>query len=226
VAACPGVSPDHSSPSPEGGRIVLAFLLEMYWGLAVFFTVMFLWQLAGTLLGHFGGDHDLATGHVDTEMSAGGAGHHDVGAAQHGSDVTVSFKLVSIRSVSAFGLLFGWAGVLYARDADVGSDRVILYSFGWGLAGMLAVSAIFYLFQRMTETGTRRLISAVGQRGTVYMDIPAGGTGQVKTVVSGTVSFVSARAVGGEALKAGTPVVVKRLLDAYTIEVDKVEDKQ
>jgi hypothetical protein len=197
---------------------VLAFLLEMYWGLAIFFSLMFSVQLIATLLGHFGADHDLSA----SDAHGGADGH----VADHGGDITPSFKLVSIRSVSAFGLLFGWAGVLYARDADVSNDRVILYSFIWGFVGMLGVSGIFYLFQRMTETGTRRLATALGQHGTVYMDIPAGGAGQIKTMVSGTVSFIAARSAGGHILKAGTPVVVKRLLDASTVEVDPIEENK
>ena len=89
---------------------------------------------------------------------------------------------------------------------------------------MVLVSLIFYFLMKMTETGTRRLATVLGQRGTVYMDIPAGGSGQVKAVVSNTVSFINARAAGGQPLKAGTPVVVKRLLDASTVEVDKADE--
>jgi membrane protein implicated in regulation of membrane protease activity len=79
--------------------------------------------------------------------------------------------------------------------------------------------------RRMQETGTRQLATAVGERGTVYMDIPAGGTGKVRTVVSGTVSFVDARSADREALKAGTPVRVRRLLDPSTIEVEKATEE-
>jgi hypothetical protein len=203
---------------------VLAFLLEMYWTLAIAFSVIFAWQLLATLMGHFsGGEHvDMGSGGGDV------AGGHDVvgtheGAIQ-GAESVASFKLLSVRSVTAFGLLFGWAGVLYMRDVPPPkTEMAILFSFAWGIAGMIVVSIIFYFLMRMAETGTQRLISAVGQRGTVYMDIPAGGTGQVKTVVTGTVSFVSARAVGGKALKAGAPVIVKRLLDASTVEVDQAD---
>jgi len=213
---------------------MLATLIgSIYWGAAVFFSILFLWQLLATLFGHIGG------GGETTDVSAGhdvGAGGHDVAgghdaAAGHGHDGAVgaaesvaSFKLLSIRSITAFGMLFGWAGVLYSRQGRPPADNlVIIYSLLWGFVGMLIVSAIFYFLMRMTETGTRRLATCVGQRGTVYMDIPAGGTGQVKTIVSGIVSFVPARAVGGEILKAGTPVIVKRLLDSTTVEVEKAE---
>jgi len=213
---------------------MLATLMgSIFWGAAVFFSILFLWQLLATLFGHIGGGET-------TDVSAGhdvGAGGHDVAAghdaaAGHAHDGAVgaaesvaSFKLLSIRSITAFGMLFGWAGVLYSRSLapDESANWVIIKSLLWGFVGMLIVSAIFYFLMRMTESGTRRLSTCVGQRAMVYMDIPAGGTGQVKTIVSGIVTFVPARAVGGEPFKAGTPVIVKRLLDATTVEVEKAE---
>jgi membrane protein implicated in regulation of membrane protease activity len=207
---------------------VLAFLTEMYWGLAILFSLMFAWQLLATLFGHFSGAENVDAGAMGHDIAAGG---HDVvgqdghDGAVHGADTIASFKLLSIRSATAFGLLFGWAGVLYGgEEPPLHAQWVIVYSILWGLVGMVMVSLIFYFLLRMTETGTRRLASALGQRGTVYMDIPAGGTGQIKAVVTNTVSFVNARTRDGQPLKAGTPVVVKRLLDASTVEVDKADE--
>jgi len=204
------------------------FLNSVYWGAALFFSVLFAWQLLAALFGHLsGGDQIDAGGAHDV-----GAGDHDVGAADHevaghaghepgqAVESVATFKLLSVRSVTAFGLLFGWAGVLYHR-AGVSQNGTILYSLLWGAVGMLIVSAIFYFFLRMTESGTRRLATALGQPGTVYMDIPAGGTGQIRVLCSGTVCFISARAAAGEALKAGTPVVVQRIIGPNTVEVGK-----
>ena len=213
---------------------MLGLISEIYWGAAVFFSILFLWQLLATLFGHIGGGEHVEVSGGEHDLAAGGhdvAAGHDAAAAHGAHDGAVgaaesvaSFKLLSIRSITAFGMLFGWAGVLYSRqESPPAGNLVIVYSLVWGFVGMLIVSAIFYFLMRMTETGTRRLVTCVGQRAMVYMDIPASGTGQVKTIVSGTVSFVPAQAVGGEILKAGTPVVVKRLLDATTVEVEKAE---
>lgn len=196
--------------------VVLALLHEVYWGSAVFFSVIFLWQLLATIFGHIGGaDHADAVGAHDA-----GAGHDAQEANIQAADSVASFKLLSVRSVVAFGVLFGWAGILYLR-AGTDPNWTMLYSIIWGMVGMLIVSSIFYFLRRMTETGTPRLSTAVGLRGTVYMDIPAGGMGKIRCTVSNAVSFVGARAASGEALAAGTPVIVKRLLDSSTVEVEK-----
>jgi membrane protein implicated in regulation of membrane protease activity len=191
----------------------------VYWGSALFFSVLFAWQLLATLFGHFGGGDQVDAGAQDAAGGHDVAGDHAAHAAQAIESIA-TFKLLSVRSVTAFGLLFGWAGVLYQR-AGVTQNLTILYSLLWGLVGMLIVSALFYFFMRMTESGTRRLSSAIGQPATVYMDIPAGGSGQIRVLCGGTISFISARCAGGEALKAGTPVVVKRIVGPNTVEVER-----
>lgn len=211
---------------------MLALLSEtMYWGIAVFFSVLFAWQLLSTIFGGIGGTEHMEASGAGADAGgadAGAAGHdvagHDVGGhdahdAVQAVESVATFKLLSVRSATSFGLLFGWAGVLYLK-AGTGPNLTLLYSVLWGLVGMLIVSGIFYFLMRMTETGTRRLGTALGQPATVYMDIPAGGVGQIRVMVSGTVSFVGARAAGGEALKAGTSVVVKRIVGPNTVEVE------
>ena len=120
--------------------------------------------------------------------------------------------------------MFGWAGALYMYNG-IALPQALLYSLAWAFAGMFVIALLFYFMRRMQETGTRQLATAVGERGTVYMDIPAGGTGKVRTVVSATVSFVDARSADREALKAGTPVRVRRILDPSTIEVEKTTEE-
>jgi membrane protein implicated in regulation of membrane protease activity len=196
------------------------FLSSVYWGSALFFSVLFAWQLLATLFGHFGGGDQIDAGAHDAVGGHDVAGGHAGYEAAQAIESVATFKLLSVRSVTSFGLLFGWAGVLYQR-AGVSQNLTILYSLLWGLVGMLIVSALFYFFMRMTESGTRRLSSAIGQPATVYMDIPAGGSGQVRVLCGGSISFISARAAGGEALKAGTPVVVRRIIGPNIVEVEK-----
>jgi hypothetical protein len=114
--------------------------------------------------------------------------------------------------------LFTWAGALYLNIGKSTSQSLIL-AVAWGAAGWVVVAVLLHWLRKMAETGTRRLITALGQTGTVYMDIPAGGQGEVRVAVSGVVSMVKARAAGGQAIKAGSPVTITRLLDINCVEV-------
>ena len=208
---------------------------KAFFVIASFFSVLFLWQLLMTMIGLSGSEGgDVDAGDVEADADIAGEVHGDFDAAEvhdggagldYEAETSMSFKLLSLRSIIAFGMLFGWAGVLYRLVEGVPTDRTILYSLGWAFAGALLVSLLLYLMKRLQETGTQRLSSCVGLPGTVYMDIPAAGEGKVRTVVSGAVSFVRARgAAGGAALPAGTPVRVRRLLDHATVEVEKASE--
>ena len=96
----------------------------------------------------------------------------------------------------------------------------------WGLAGMASVALLLSLLPKLAHTGTKRIASSVGAHGTVYLDIPEGGQGEVRVAVSEVVSFVKARARGGGVLKAGTPIVVRRVIDPTTVEVEVVSETE
>ncbi len=184
---------------------------------AVIFSLAFLWQMIVMLLGIDRDGH----GHAgDAGIQDGGHLHGD--ASAHGGE-SVAFTFVSVRSVMAFGMLFSWAGTLYLAG---GTSPIfaIAFSFLWGLAAMFAVSYVLYWLLRMQERGNVSISTAIGEDGTVYMDIPPGGTGKVRVRVGGCVSFVNARSRDGEALPAGTKVKVVGVIDERTVEVKAEQD--
>jgi hypothetical protein len=93
----------------------------------------------------------------------------------------------------------------------------------WGLAGMFSVALLLYLLPKLAHTGTKRIGSSLGAHGTVYLDIPEGGQGEVRVAVSDVISFVKARGRDGAAIKSGTPIVVTRILGQATVEVDTAD---
>ena len=155
----------------------LSTLNQSLYVLAVFFSVFFVWQLVAALMG-LGGGGDLA----DVDDARPDA----VEDVQDGS--VDAFKLLSLRSLIAFGMLFGWAGALYLQSGQEVSSA-ILYAVVWGGAGMVLVSYFFHTIRRLEETGNPRLETCVGTEGEVYIDIPEGGSGQVRVMESGAVSF-------------------------------------
>jgi hypothetical protein len=218
---------------------------QLFFGCAVFFGLLFLWQLVMSILGFgghgdIGGGHDIgATGHVmhvpGSVGHVGGSGLHlphggtpgvtsDVAPAHatlSGQEGMVAFELLSFRSILAFFTLFTWYTALtLARTGGKELFAAIAFGLLWGLAGMFSVALLFYLMRKLGETGTGRIETCVGTPGTVYADIPAQGVGQVRCLVSGVVTFVKARASGGAAVKAGTAVRILAQLDDTTVEVE------
>jgi len=216
----------------EGGWSGLSPANKVFFCIAFFFSALFIWQFIMTMIGLAGSGADAeldAGGDADADAADieahGGDVDHDVGHAEDvdAHETAVSFKLLSFRSVVAGGTLFGWAGALYMYN-DVPLGAALVYALAWAFGGAFVVAILMYLMRRLQETGTPQLASCVGEPATVYMDIPESGAGKVRTMVSGAVSYVSARGAAGKALKAGTPVRVKRLLDTSTVEVEPSDE--
>ncbi|MBM3190259.1 MAG: hypothetical protein FJZ90_16260 [Chloroflexi bacterium] len=188
---------------------------------AIFFSTLFVWQLWSAIGGLGGGEEELE---ADTGADADGA----VELGAEGDDYTEdasgleTFRLLSVRSILAFGTLFSWAGALYLGRTLL-PIFAVLRAFLWGLAGMVVVALFFWLLPRLTEEGTSDLRTAIGQTGTVYLNIPEDGAGQVRVMVSGALQYVRARSRSHQPILAGTPVRVVEVLDSSTLEVEQLE---
>lgn len=186
----------------------LTVLNQVFYGIAVFFSFLFLWQLITTLTGL--GD------------SVDGFGATDAGPDVDGFDAGVAtFQLLSIRSVIAFGMLFGWAAALYL-DSGHSVEQAVISGVVWGAAGMVIVAYFFFKVQQLSESHTRNLSSCIGNEGEVYIDIPENGTGQIRVLESGAVNYVSARSKGGQSIAHKTQVRVLRTLNTTTVEVEPI----
>ncbi len=161
--------------------------------------------------------------------------HVDGAAMDHGADVhdhasdsgegAITFTLVSVRSVIAFGALFSWAGTLYLSGGTTPA-LAVLYSAFWGLVAMFAVSYLLYALLRLQETGNISFWTAVGTVGTVYLDIPEQGVGQIRVSVSGVISFLKARSLDGMPLPAGTKIIVLGIGENNVLEVSPLKEEE
>lgn len=193
-------------------------LNQVFYAVAGFFSLLFIWQFIAAMLGM--GDHgsvDVQATDVDT-----GAGFTadqvDAHMAEHAADSAASFKLLSVRAILAFFTMFSWAGALYL-NSDIKPLTAVVYAFCWGMAGFIVTALLVNWLRNLQEIGTGRLSTCVGGLGTVYLNIPAGGMGEVRVAVSGVVSHVRACGAGGAAIPAGAAIKVVKLIDPNTIEV-------
>ena len=130
-------------------------------------------------------------------------------------------RFTSSRSARflAFLTLFTWYAAL---SLMYHTQAVWAVGFGlvWGFAAMLLVAVIFHYLSRLGEVGTSHIETCLGTSGTVYVDIPENGLGQVRCMVSDTVLVYQGPSAGGKAIKAGTPVQILWKVDDSTVEVE------
>jgi len=151
----------------------LSFVLKVYWGIAVPFTVFFLLQLVLSFMGAETPD-DLP----DSEIEA-----------DHG----IGFQFFTLKNLVAFFTIFGWTGIA-AIHSGTSTGLSIVLAVVAGLVMMGIMASVFYLLMKANADGTMKFNAAVGKIGEVYLTIPArkGGTGKVQINVSGSLRTLDA----------------------------------
>jgi len=152
---------------------------------------------------------------IDTDADLDLDGHH--------TDSDVGFKLLSLHSLTSFLMMFGLVGLALYRQSEVGFVTSIV---GASLAGMISVWVIgrlFALFSGLQSSGTLATAQAVGSTGTVYLTIPAGGTGRVTINFQNRLREFDAVVKGGGELPTGTPVKVVQV-NANVLVVEPLAD--
>ncbi|NNC89956.1 MAG: hypothetical protein HKN82_15975 [Akkermansiaceae bacterium] len=159
--------------------------LQIYYGIGLISTALMLVQTVLTLLG---ADADVDV-EVDTDVAAGGDGGSDLG-------------LLSVRTIIAFLMGFGWAGAWFT---EIGWSvlLVVPLAFVIGFILMVIVAWLMKLLYGLRQSGTLAFDSAVGELATVYLPIPPDKekAGKVEVMVQGRLRVVDAFTNAGARLE-------------------------
>ena len=177
-------------------------MMSVYWGFAIGGSAIFAITAIAALFGMGGAE----SGDVDVDMD----GEIDI---VHPDSGIFDFKLISFRSILAFLAMFGWGGVVFGEHGWKGFGIAI----GCGLVTMVIVAYLIMSILKLQQSGTRANASLVGQKGTVYLAIPAGGRGKVVLDLGDSTREITA--FSDVALEKGTPVVTTELnAEVFTVK--------
>ena len=182
---------------------------KVYFGLAVFSTVVLILQMLLVLLG-------LGEQGMDDVA-------HDVGVdidVDHALSGISGITFFSFRSLVAFFCFFGWVGFICIRSG-VWSLLALVFASLAGLVAFFCVAFLLRFFYSMAVSGTVNIKEAIGEIGTVYLVIPEGKnmTGVVNVMVGGALREYKAISENGKEIKTNERVQITGLLDASTLIV-------
>jgi membrane protein implicated in regulation of membrane protease activity len=183
------------------------------WALAVGGTALFILKMGMLLLGGHGfGEHGDGSGFADAHVGDQPGDVH----GDHGSDPSkIAFQFFSLQAIAVFCMGVGWMGI--AARTNGAAPHVVLVA--GVLFGALLVFLLAKLMQKargLESSGTVDVNRAVGQRGTVYLSIPRGGSGQVQVVLQERLMTLDARSTGAD-LPTGTKIRVDRVEDRILV---------
>lgn len=190
---------------------------QVFFIIAIASTAILALQLILNMLGLAGHDADI------------GAGDHEIpadGDAAGGDAHSSGLGILSVRTIVAFFVGFGWAGIATLRSGG-STAAAIAIAFGAGLVFMFTVFYVMKLIFRLSESGNIDFKNAVGQSGTVYTTIPAkgGGAGRIQLVVQGRMREMDAVTESESVLSPGMPITVEKFISGSTVLVKKLEVK-
>lgn len=163
---------------------------QLFSGQAVYFTVP---ALIGT--GLFGLQVLLMLAGFDAD-----GGLTDVPSDGHHSTTDAAFKILSIQSILAFMMGFGWAGLTVLSATKWSTPLVVLTAVAGGVGMMYLIGAVMASMMKLQASGNVDIKTTVGVEGTVYVTIPGEnkGQGQVTVVVDERQRTYTAVTAGAE----------------------------
>ena len=175
-------------------------------------TLFFFIRLVMLLVG---GDHGLDL-------------HHDSGAGislDH-PDSSAAFKVLSVQTVSAFLMGFGWGGLGVYRGWGLPASFAVPVGLGVGSGMVWLLTRMFTWIAGFQSSGTMDISAALYEEGTVYLTVPArrGGRGTVRVVVADRQQYYAA-VTEGDAIASQARVRVTQVNDDNTLTVERVRDE-
>jgi hypothetical protein len=148
--------------------------------------------------------------------------HGGLHADTHADDSTHSFEVLSIQSIAAFIMGFGWAGLAGLKGTHWALLSVNLVAIACGVAMVWALALMLRAMHEIQTSGTITLGAAVGLDGGVYVTVPGDGQrrGQVRITVDGRERIYDAISQG-EDLPTGSRVRVLAANDDNTLTVGR-----
>ena len=166
--------------------------LRVYWGIAIFASIVVI---------------------IQTTMSFAGMGDIDL-------DDAGSMHLLSIRNIFYFLLGFGWAGVSL-WDTIPSAIVLCAVAVLTGCLFVAIFVFLFRQMMKLQSNGAFNINDAVGKVCDVYMRIPGEnqGMGKVQISFNGSVQELDARTTGAP-IPSGTKVRVLRVIEKKVLEVE------
>lgn len=154
----------------------LSGVMQMFWGIAIIASVVFVIQAVLTFVGIDSTD----AGDVDFDFDDSGT-----------MDVGGMASLFSIRSMINFFVGFGWAGVSLRNVIE---NDTILVIVALVIGFFFAYWYVFFRkkLMKLESNGAYKISDCLGKEADVYLRIPAGGRGKVQISLGGSIHEIDA----------------------------------
>lgn len=146
----------------------------------------------------------------------------DVDIDIDGGDSTAAFSFLSIQSIAAFIMGFGWGGLIGFKTFGWDVPMSVLTGLGFGALLMWVLVMMLNVIYKLQSSGTVNPKDSIGLEAMVYTNVPAkgDGRGKVRVVINDRARIYNA-ITEGEPLPSNSRVRVTRVDSDNTLTVIK-----
>jgi len=146
----------------------------------------------------------------------------DVDIDTDAGDSSEAFKVLSLQSIAAFMMGFGWGGLGGLRGTGWSLTMSAAFGVAAGAGMVWLLGKMLEAIYRLQSSGNISITQALEREGTVYNAIPAHGQGKgrIRLVIDDRERFYKA-ITDGEALASHHRVRVLRINDDNSVTVEK-----
>lgn len=162
---------------------------------------------------------------IPTDMTAHaieGCDHMTTGDGSNPADFG-TMQLFTLQGIMTFLCVFGWTGII-CTSLGLHVAIAIIIALVLGFLAMLGVAKVLQLTRRLTQDGSLDVRRLLGEKGRVYIPIPANESGEGKVTIAAGERFIELSAVTDEqeAIPTGTQVrIIDVRGDVVAVEKDK-----
>lgn len=131
------------------------------------------------------------------------------------------FSFLSLQSITSFLMIFGWSGFMVSYEMQLPLIVALLAGFVSGSITVLILKKIFLAFMKLKSSGNVRAHTATGKGASVYLRIPAEGSGQIEVEVDGRLKIYDAVSADKKEISTGEKVTVVWVQEDDTMVVER-----
>lgn len=151
-----------------------------------------------------------------------GCEHTAIGDGSNPADFG-TMQLFTLQGIMTFLCVFGWTGII-CTSLGLHVAIAIIIALVLGFLAMLGVAKVLQLTRRLTQDGSLDVRRLLGEKGRVYIPIPANESGEGKVTIAAGERFIELSAVTDEqeTIPTGTQVrIIDVRGDVVAVEKDK-----
>ena len=166
---------------------------KIYYYIALFSTILFVLKLV--LFATVGGDSEVAAD-FNSEI-----------------DTDCSFNFISIQSVIAFFMGFGWMGYSALKQFELSQLISFGAAFGVGIVFMFLTAYLMFLVKKLEKKVKKDKSTAIDQVGKAYTSFSPRSMGQIEIEINGQLSVVNAMNDTDEQINSFDVIKVTKVVD-------------